>query len=418
MKFSRILMSASVALACLSVPLAATAQSGQFTPVVKVNDRVITRFEIDQRARLLKLLRAPGDPQVEARKGLIDERLQLQAAAKAGIKVTPEEIQAGMEEFASRANLSATQFVKAIGQGGVDEQTFRDFVAAGLAWRQLVRSRFGSKANVSERDVDRALANSTGGSALRVLMSEIIIPAPPPRAAEVAALAARLSSSLKTDAAFAQAATKYSAARTRTVGGKLPWTPLADLPPQLQPIILALKPGQVSQPIQLAEAVAIFRLRALEEIPGSKSAAAGGSVDYAQFIVPGETLARSRAAAAVIKGRIDTCDDLYTALKSNPNKGFTRATAKIASLPGDVAQELATLDANEVSTRLTRSGGRDVLFVMLCSRSPKSAASGDAGDGADKAREAARNALVNQQLGTYANRYLAELRAAAIITDQ
>ena len=51
---------------------------------------------------------------------------------------------------------------------------------------------------------------SSGGSGLRVLVSEIIIPAPPPQAARVNALAGQISQSTS-EAEFSSYARKYSA---------------------------------------------------------------------------------------------------------------------------------------------------------------------------------------------------------------
>jgi len=78
--------------------LPASAQS-PFETVITVNDAAITRFEVDQRARLLTLLRAPGDTQTQAREGLIEDRLRVREARRAGINPTPEEVQEGMSEF-------------------------------------------------------------------------------------------------------------------------------------------------------------------------------------------------------------------------------------------------------------------------------------------------------------------------------
>jgi len=67
-----------LALSLASVPLAvpgvAQAQ-GLFDPMVKVDGAAITRYELDQRAKLLKLLRAPADPARLAREQLIEDRL-------------------------------------------------------------------------------------------------------------------------------------------------------------------------------------------------------------------------------------------------------------------------------------------------------------------------------------------------------
>ena len=114
-------------------------------------------------------------------------------AKDAGIDPSAEEITDGMAEFAQRGNLSLEQFIGVLGQNGVDEQTFRDFVTAGLSWRQLVQVRFQARATVSDEEVDRALSGSGTGSNVRVLLSEIIIPIRPGTEAQVQSLAERIS---------------------------------------------------------------------------------------------------------------------------------------------------------------------------------------------------------------------------------
>jgi len=119
------------------------AQGGTFAPAFTVNGSIVTNFEYDQRRQFLTLLRAPGDIDQAARAALIEDRLRLDAAEQLGITITADQVKAGMEEFASRANLTAEQFVEALKQGGVEAETFRDFVSAGLIWREVVRAKFG-----------------------------------------------------------------------------------------------------------------------------------------------------------------------------------------------------------------------------------------------------------------------------------
>ena len=141
----------------------AEAQSS-FSPVLYVNDRVITQFEVDQRRRLLVLFRTQGDVAQQAVDQLIDDRLRLFAADQAGIEVTDEQMVEGMAEFAGRANLSTEQFLTLVGQQGVQPETFQDFIRAGLAWRGVVRGRFGPSAQVTDAEVDRAISNAAGGA--------------------------------------------------------------------------------------------------------------------------------------------------------------------------------------------------------------------------------------------------------------
>lgn len=398
----------AAALAC-AAPLAlgtapALAQS-QFSPVIRVNDMGITGYELQQRARFLTLLRAPGVPEKLAREQLIDDRLKMQAARALGVSISGEEIIAGMTEFASRANLSAEDFIKALKQGGVEQQTFEDFVAPGLLWRKVARAKFGPSAVPNYGAVTRAKERAARGSNLRVLLSEIIMPATPAQMPGVMARAARISE-LRSTAAFSAEARRYSATPTRGNGGKLPWKDLSELPPAIQPMISKLAPGAVTDPITLPGAVALFQLRDIQEGPWKQTP--WTSIDYAAYYIAGGRSEQALATAAKVRGRIDTCDDLYGVAKGQPRSVLDRKTLPIGQLPTDIAYELSKLDPGETSTALTRSNGQTLMLLMLCER--KLAPVEDGPSDKDIA-----NALVNESLGRRAEAYLQKLRANARI---
>lgn len=400
--FRSVILAAGLALS----PAMAPAQ-GLFSPAIQVDDMVITNYEIDQRARMIEVLNQPGDPQSEARQQLIDDRLRMQAALDAGIDPTEEQVLDGMTEFAGRANLSREEFLAALAQGGVAEETFRDFVRAGFAWRELVRARFQARADVSEAEIDRALSRSGGGSDVRVLLSEIIMPMPPGQEEAVRARASRIAQ-MRSESEFSAQAREYSATATRGEGGRLPWQDLTELPPVLQPLILGLAPGEVTQPIPIPGAIALFQLRGLEE--SGYTPAEVASVDYAAYYLPGGRSAETLARARVLASQVDRCDDLYGAAKGQPPEVLERVTLPPAEIPTDVAYELSKLDPGEVSTALTRANGQTLVFLMLCNRTSAVA------EGAD--RDQVLNGLRNQRLSQLADSYLAQLRADARIVER
>ena len=186
-----------------------------FTPVARVDDAVVTEFEVQQRQRFMQLLNAPNSDRESIINVLIDDRLRSKAVATAGIELTAEGLREGLEEFAARANLSADEFGDALEQSGISRETFRDFVANSLGWRELVRGLYLNRVTVSEVEINRALGNTRGsGDGIRVLLSEIIIPAPPQRAAQVNALAERIAQS-QSEAEFSRYAAQYSATASR-----------------------------------------------------------------------------------------------------------------------------------------------------------------------------------------------------------
>ncbi|ETX14664.1 peptidylprolyl isomerase [Roseivivax halodurans JCM 10272] len=405
---SRLLTSLVLA-AGVAVSPVTTAAQNLFAPAITVDEQVITAYELQQRARMLEVLNAPGDPNEAARENLIEERLQLAAARRAGIAPTEEEILDGMAEFAGRADLSREEFVQRLSQAGIAEQTFRDFVRAGVSWRQFVRQRFAADANVAEAKVDRALEGGAVSSNIRVLVSEIIIPAPPPQAAEARAIAEQIST-YTSEAQFSAAAREYSATATREQGGRLPWQDITDLPPQLRPILLNLEPGEVSAPLPIQNGVALFQLRGIEE--SGTSAPEIAELEYAAYYIAGGRSREALARARVVASQADRCDDLYGIAKGQPANVLEVRSGPPSSLPTDIALELSKLDPGETSSALTRNNGQTLVLLMLCSRSEEVAEDEDA------RRNEVRLGLRNRRVQQLAENYLAELRANARIVER
>lgn len=400
-KLSALALGVSLALG----PVSAQAQN-MFAPAIRINDSVVTAYELEQRQRMLTVLNAPGNTAELAREQLIDDRLRIQAAEAAGIIPTPKEVLDGMTEFAQRTSLTRDEFIQALEANGVAAQTFRDFVRAGLSWRLLVQSRFAGRVNLSEDEIDRALGAS-GGSSVRVLLSEIIMPAPPQEAEAVRARAERISQ-ITSEAEFSAQARQFSATATRGAGGRLPWQNLEDLPPVLRPLVLALAPGQVTDPIPIPNAVALFQLRGVEETgftPPTYSA-----IEYTAYYIPGGRSETTLAQARVLASKVDRCDDLYGVAKGQPEEVLERQALPPADIPTDIAFELSKLDPGEVSTALTRSNGQTLVFLMLCGRTA------EVNDDVDRDQFAL--GLRNQRLNSLAESYLAQLRSDARIVTQ
>ena len=389
---------AALALLAAVLAIPAPAARAQFSPVIEVNDRAITGYDLEQRVALLRALGAPGDLDEEARERLIDERLQVQAAELAGIEATEEEIREGIEEFAGRANTDPENFVAVLNRNGVATETFMDFVTAGVLWRKYVRERFTPRVTITDAEVEAALDRAGRDGRARVLLSEIILPARTPeesaRSEELALDLVRINGF----EAFAAAARNFSASQTRERGGRLDWTPLEQLPAPLRDAVLTMQPGDVTSPLRAPNVVALFQLRALEELPPEEAPIA--TIDYAEFLVAG-----GRAEAEAVAARVDTCNDLYGIARDLPPERLIRETRAPSDIPADVARELDRLDRDEISTALSRGGAQ--VLLMLCERRTEAAAALDEG--------AVRRNLGNRQVARLAESHLAELRANAVI---
>lgn len=403
--FSKTLAAATVALAMTTAAAPVTAQ-GLFSPAVTVDGAVITNYELQQRILFMGILRTPGDPQVEARKELINDRLKLAVLEQVGITVSEDEIVAGMTELAGRANLSLNEFLTVLKQNGIDQETLRDFTRVGLGWREYVGGRFLAQARPSEAEIDRAMGRA-GSGGVQVLLSELIVPINEQNAAQVEDFAKQVAQ-LRSYDAFSSAATQYSAADSRNNGGRLPWMNLTKLPPQLQTVVLALEPGEVSPPLPLQGAVALFQMRDLREVTGGAQKFA--AIDYAAYYIPGGRSAEALAEGRKIADSLDTCDDLYGLAKEQDPSVLDRQSLQPAEIPQDIAIELAKLDPNEISLTLTRNEGQTLMLLMLCGRTA------ELGEGEN--RETVANALVQQRIRSLEESFLEQLRADALIIEK
>lgn len=378
-----------------------------FAPVIKVNDSVITEYEIEQRIRFLQVLNAPGATRTTVTETLIDDRLRLQAVREAGLELTQEGIDASMTEFASRAELTREEFIAALGEAGVSEETFRDFVVTGAAWRELIRARFGARVDISDAEIDRALAATSGASGINVLVSEIIIPAPPEQMEDVLDVAEMIAAS-ESEAQFSEFAREFSATASRDNGGRLPWQNLNNLPPPLRPVLLSLAPGEVTDPLPIPNAVALFQLRGIQETSAPR--ATFGEIDYAVYYIPGGRSDAALAEAGRVMAQVDVCDDLYGVAQGQPEERLERNNRAPADIPQGFALELAKLDPGEFSTAMTSADGQALALIMLCGRTAQV--------NQDISRDEVAQTLRQQRLSGYADSYLAQLRSEARISDQ
>lgn len=385
----------------LSAPLPVAAQS-PFAVAVRVDDSVVTNFEIDQRALFLQVIRTPGDVRALAIESLVNERLQSAEARRLGVVASDADIATGIAEFAARAELSTEEFLEAIGQEGIAPETVRDFVANNIAWRNVVQQRFGARARAALSDdaVARALAYDPQLGSGQILLAELIVPVTPENRETLRDDLAQLAAELNFESdLFTEAASRFSAAPTREQGGLTGWRALDTIPAQLREDLMLLRVGETYGPVVLGPAIAIFQLRGLSQ--GSFRAPAAASVDYATLSLPAADTEAGLAARAELRAAIDQCDDLY-ALRPG---AFTRQDQAVSAIPADIAMVLSSLDPGEIGFTPGRDGLTSTA-VILCARTITPPEGG---------LEAVRQRLFSAQLEANAAALLEELRADAII---
>lgn len=387
----------------------AVAQNSLFAPAIRVNSDAITHYEIEQRARFLAVLNTPGDLQRLAREQLIDEKLQLQQARRFNVMAGEDELRTGIEEFAGRADLSAEQFIAALEERGISRQTFEDFIRARSSWRNVVQGLFGARSRPTDEEVQRAMAIAGERGRAEVLVSEIILPMTPDQAEGNRMLIERLAQTIDSEAEFADAARSYSIGSSARQGGHLDWLPISNLPPSVASMMLTLEPGDITEPVPLDNALAIFRLRGFRETGAAQARTASAS--YLRILLPGGDTEENRRQARQLEARLDRCDDFHAITDNYPDEQVDRQTLPRAEIPDDLFAYLERLDPNQILVEpVATAGGPALMFLMLCGRTTEAAA-------VEGGSDQLRLQLFSNRIDSYARNHLEELRANAVIEE-
>ncbi|MBL1421378.1 MAG: SurA N-terminal domain-containing protein [Alphaproteobacteria bacterium] len=91
-------------------------------------------------------------------KELVNQQVQLQAATRNGITAGEAEVNKRIETIAQGAKMTVTQLTSFLKSKGSHIDSMRDLQKSGIAWRSLIRSKFGSTAQISEKLIDEEAA--------------------------------------------------------------------------------------------------------------------------------------------------------------------------------------------------------------------------------------------------------------------
>lgn len=397
----------AMALIALAPARAVLAQS-LFSPVVYVNDEPITNYQVNQKQRFLRFLGAGGEvTRALAIERLIEERLQFQEARRLGGRLNPDQVAAGIAEFAGRFDLTAEQLTQRMQQAGIDRETLVEFVTSGLLWRQLVQQIHGPQIRITNAQIDQALSVAGLQPVSEVLISELFLPADPQFAEAVQRVIPQIQR-IRSETEFANAARQLSAAPSGPSGGRVDrWLSLSALPPELGAVLQGAAVGSVIGPVEVPGAYAFFQLRARRESRGVGPDQT--ELDYRRVRVPGGMSPENRELSARLRDTVDGCAgfpgtvlELWPTL---PETAVETVTQTQTQVPAATRSELERLNPGQISAGMVENG--DLVVLMLCARRVASAIA--------PSREEVQMQLLNRALEGHGMVYLQRLRADAEI---
>ena len=376
--------------------------------VAIVNDDVISTYDVRQRANLL-LVSSGIQPtqeileraQQQALRSLVDESLQMQETAEYEITISEDSINQRIMDIAASNQTTLEEFARQLSASGVGLSTLRRQIRADMAWNRLMSGLYRSRIRISDQQV-RDTRERLALSATRphYLVSEIYLPAESPdQVQDLQRGAFSLLQQMQQGVPFPMVARQFSAAPSAAAGGDIGWIAAGELPSEVDTVLTALQPGQVSTPIATENGVYIVALRDMRQ---GVSAASISQVALRQISAPAsEQSALERAAS-----RISGCGDIEDRISSV-------AGAQTVDLGQTMESELSDAIRSRISS--TAEGSATPVIVNGDTASALVVCAREAGGADLPSPEQLENQLFEREMSLLSERYLRNLRREATI---
>ena len=141
-------------------------ESNLFQTAVKVNDQVITNYEIFQRKQMMQAFGEKNITQKNIINLLINERLYIQAGIELNISPSENDVKSGINDFAARGKLTAGELLEYLKLQNISTETFKNFIKVGITWREVISIRFKKLNSISKKEIDIASKNENFTSSI------------------------------------------------------------------------------------------------------------------------------------------------------------------------------------------------------------------------------------------------------------
>lgn len=384
-----------------------------------VNGDIITGTDVDHRLALIVLANGSKIPSEELQRlraqvlrNLVDETLQIQAAAAADIKVEPREIDSYYQQYAQNLKRSVPEFAKFLRANGSSEASIKRQIHGEIAWTRLQRRQIEPFVNVGEEEVQQIIQRlqaSKGTQEFRI--GEIFLSSTPETAAQTRVNAARIVEQIRGGASFLAYARQFSEASTAAVGGDLGWVRAEQLPDALAEAARALPVGQVSDPIAIPGGYSILAVQDSRQVLTADPRDAVLSLKQLSIVFPaGMSQAQAGPRVEALAKATQTMGGCGGAEKAAAGLGgevVSSDQVRVRDLPVPLQEILLRLSIGQATTPFG-SLEDGVRVLVLCGRDDPVAGEGPSFD-------QVYAQLSEQRVNRRAQRYLRDLRRDAVV---
>ena len=236
-------------------------QSSQFSPAIKVNNVFISKYEVNERKKLLIALGASkSNAKKIAQQNLIDETLQKLHAKTIGVKALPNQVEEVLNNFIAVRSLTKKSLKINLNKFNASFNELKDYLEANVLMRNIINNTFYSRMNLDDFDFSLFRPSASISIPTQLNISEIIIPFAIRGKENTIKLGERIIKDLNNGKNFEKMAKRFSNAVTSKNGGIIGFVPIETLPDGLKKILIKLKSGQNSNLIISSDSIMIFKV--------------------------------------------------------------------------------------------------------------------------------------------------------------
>ena len=249
--------------------------------IVIIEDDVITQTEYQKKLRFIlnqyQLTGSQPPQDMEAfykqvLENMIQKRLQIQFARKAGLEIKEWMIDKSMENMAKRANLSLIDFREKIIESGVDYSVYRENLKEDLITREIQRRVISQRIKISEKEIDEFIEHQSHvfkeNNEYKISLVLVSVKETPSINEKNAAKSKikMVKEKFLSGENFSSLARMYSDSGNALDGGDLGWRKISEVPEIFLSSLENMDKGEISEIIETLNGFYVFFLEDKKEM--------------------------------------------------------------------------------------------------------------------------------------------------------
>lgn len=394
--------------------------------VAVVEDGVILESELDHKVQSIKRGLEQNNTALppesilvrQVLERMIVEKIQVQLADKAGIRVDDETLRMAVKQIAERNKISVDELRGSLEAEGVSYADFLNQIRSEITIGRLRANQVNSQVKVSDREIDHYLESEQKSGVKadsEFLLGHILVATP--QAASAADIqkakdkAEAIFGELKKGADFKQIALQSSDDPEALKGGDLGWRKLAQIPTLFADLVPTMREGDLQGPIRSPNGFHIIKLLGVKG--GEQRTVTKTHVRHI-LIKPNETLSDADAENKLrgLKERIANGEDFAELARAHSDdkgsaiKGGDLGDVEPGALVPPFEEAMNKLGPNEISAPVQTQFGWHLIQVLERRESSDS-------DEAQRAQ--ARDAIFKRKVEEETELWLRQIRDEAYV---